>query len=66
MKVLEKGLGKEFICTGKGSLDTGCGAKLLVEKMDIKEKEGWCLDDYYHHRYFICPLCKTHTHIDKF
>jgi hypothetical protein len=40
MKVLEKGRpqkgwAKEFVCSGKGNNDGGCGAKLLVEFDDL-------------------------------
>lgn len=40
MKVLEKGRpqkgwSKEYVCTGKGNREGGCGARLLVEFLDL-------------------------------
>ena len=67
MKVLkegrkQKGWSKEYICTGKGNGDGGCGAKLLVEEGDFFETSSGHYDGNTE-RYitFTCPSCGVLT-----
>lgn len=69
MKVLKKGRKQrgwteEFICTGNGNGEGGCGAKLLVEQNDVFQTAHHRFDgssDYYNT--FICAACKVPTDI---
>ncbi len=71
MKVLkkgrpQKGWAKEFVCTGKGNGNGGCGAKLLVEEGDLYETSHSCYDgstDYY--VTFMCAECGVETDINE-
>ena len=69
MKVIQKGReqkgwAKEFICTGRGNGDGGCGAKLLVEADDIFRTSH---TDYGggtdHYTTFRCCECGVETDI---
>jgi len=70
MKVISKGDGrsgwaKEFICTGAGNGNGGCGAKLLVEENDLYKTHNY---DYGggHDVYttFKCPECNNETDVN--
>jgi len=68
MKVLKKGTGqkgwaKEFVCTGSGNGNGGCGAKLLVEIADIFKTESHARDETTIYLTFKCPECGTLTDI---
>ena len=69
MKVLEEGTqwSKEFVCTGEGNNETGCGAKLLVEEADLFETEqsDWRNENIQYCVTFQCPKCKVLTDIPK-
>jgi rRNA maturation protein Nop10 len=66
MKVIKKGNGggKEYVCTGSGNSDFGCGAKLLVTQMDLYQTSRSFYDgstDYY--TTFCCPCCGAETDV---
>ena len=71
MKVLkkgrpQKGWSKEFICTGKGNGNGGCGAKLLVEQDDLYKTShtDMCGDTEYFVT-FRCIACGVETDINR-
>ena len=70
MKIIKKGRqqdgwSKEFVCTGKGNGDGGCGAKLLVSETDLYETVSGHYDgstDYF--TTFACPACGVETDVE--
>lgn len=71
MKVLkkgrqQKGWAKEFICTGEGNKNGGCGAELLVEEDDVfisgMINGSYCENGDIVYS-FKCPECKVVTDI---
>lgn len=74
MKVIEPGTGrkrweKEFTCTGMGFTNDGCGAKLLVEEVDLYQVNlGSSGMDESPDEYcfaFICPECGAESRVDS-
>lgn len=70
MKVLEKGRPQkgwaaEYLCTGRGNGEGGCGAKLLVEQEDLFRTESHARDETTTYLTFKCPECKVWTDIDN-
>lgn len=68
MKVLKKGReqtgwSKEYVCTGGGNGDGGCGTKLLVEKDDLFATYGHCRDEMDSFVTFRCACCGVLTDI---
>jgi hypothetical protein len=71
MKVIQpgrpqRGWAKEFICTGKGNKDGGCGAVLLVEQDDVFKTCSSHYDgstDCY--KTFKCNQCGVLTDINE-
>ncbi|MFA5184881.1 MAG: hypothetical protein WC551_00130 [Patescibacteria group bacterium] len=71
MKVLkkgraQKGWAKEFVCTCKGNGGGGCGAKLLVEKGDVRHETLYYFDECETNVYFRCPECGVRTEIKNY
>jgi hypothetical protein len=72
MKVLmkgrpQRGWSQEFICTGKGNGNGGCGAKLLVEEGDLIRTGCHSYDgssEYY--VTFVCSECGVMTDISGY
>ena len=69
MKVLKKGKpqvgwAKEYLCSGSGNGDGGCGALLLVEQDDVflTIGNGGRNDKYFT---FRCPDCGVWTDLPK-
>lgn len=64
----QKGWSNEFVCTGKGSGEGGCGAVLLVSQYDVYRKivgyDGYYDDEPMHGNFFICSQCGVETKIE--
>jgi hypothetical protein len=66
MKVLErgrpqKGWSTEIKCTGSGNGGGGCGAKLLVEQVDLYKTYRNCRDESDTFVTFTCCECGVET-----
>lgn len=68
MKVIKSGDGRkcwaeEFVCSGGGNGNGGCGATLLVEASDLYETRSYARDEYEAYTTFSCPECKCETDV---
>ena len=68
MKVLVKGRpqngwSSERTCAGKGAHGGGCGAKLLVEEIDLYRTYSQALHEMVEHISFTCVECGVETNI---
>lgn len=66
MKIIErgreqKGWAKECVCTGDGNGGGGCGAKLLVEQVDLYRTSSSCRDETDYFNTFSCAQCGVET-----
>lgn len=60
----QKGWSKEYLCSGKGNGDGGCGATLLVERDDIFATKHEHYDgSTTFYKTFRCPECGVMTDI---
>ena len=59
----QKGWAKEFICTGEGNKDGGCGAEILVEEDDLFHTTSHCRDETDYFITFKCCECGVFTDI---
>ena len=59
----QKGWAEEFVCTGSGNGNGGCGATLLVEKGDLFYTESHALHETEYHTTFRCEQCGVLTDV---
>lgn len=63
----QKGWSKEFICTGKGYYEGGCGAMLLVSAEDVTCMHLSCMGESSGTKFsFECPECGVQTEIEEY
>ena len=70
MKVLQpgrpqQGWSTEATCTGKGNGDGGCGARLLVEEVDLFATQSHARDETDTYTTFECAACTVWTDISR-
>ena len=59
------GWAKEFICSGRGNGNGGCGATLLVSEVDIYELFSFRSGKRCLFTTFCCPSCGIETDINR-
>ena len=59
----QRGWAKEFVCTGKGNGDGGCGATLLVEEADVFTTSSCHQGEVDNFTTFRCCACGVDTDI---
>jgi hypothetical protein len=60
----QKGWAKEFVCTGQGNGNGGCGATLLVEEGDVFRTSSCHQGEVDHFTTFRCCACGVDTDIE--